>query len=124
VNGNVGVLGFCFGGTYAFALAASDKRVKATVPFYGHAPEPLDKVDKISCPILAFYGEQDTNLVDPLPELKDAMKKYDKNFDAVVYPNCGHAFFNDTNPGRYNKEAAQDSWKNLLHFLHKLSTKF
>jgi carboxymethylenebutenolidase len=35
VNGQVGVLGFCFGGTYSFHLAAGDRRINVAVPFYG-----------------------------------------------------------------------------------------
>ena len=55
--------------------------------------------------------------VSALPELTEAMKKYNKKFESVVYPNCGHAFFNDTNPNRYNKEAATDAWSKTLAFL-------
>jgi carboxymethylenebutenolidase len=119
ISDKVAVLGFCFGGTYSYALATSDKRIKAVVPFYGHAPEPLDKIKDISCPILAFYGEKDKALVDRLPELEKKMQEYHKNFEYHVYPNTGHAFFNNTNPTTYNKEAAEDSWKRTLDFLNK-----
>ncbi len=121
ISGNVAVVGFCFGGTYSYALAASDNRIKAAVPFYGHAPEPLDKIKEISCPILAFYGEKDKGLVDGLPELEKKMQEYHKNFEHHVYPNTGHAFFNDTNPTTYNKEAAEDSWKRTLDFLKRFT---
>jgi carboxymethylenebutenolidase len=115
-NGKIAVLGFCFGGTYSFALASAQKKIKAAVPFYGQAPDS-EKIETINCPVLAFYGEQDTNLVDHLPELKAGMKKFHKEFEAVVYPNCGHAFFNDTNSNRYNKEAAESAWEKTLEFL-------
>jgi carboxymethylenebutenolidase len=32
------------------------------------------------------------------------------DFKAKVYPDCGHAFFNDTNRFSYNSEAAEDAW--------------
>lgn len=115
-DGNVGVIGFCFGGTYSFHLAARDPRVKAAVPFYGHPPAG-DEIPGIACPILAFYGDQDANLMESLPELKENMKKNGKIFDPVVYPGVGHAFFNDTNPRAYNREAANDAWKKALAFL-------
>jgi carboxymethylenebutenolidase len=117
-NGNIGVLGFCFGGSYSFALAAAQPKIKAAIPFYGQGPS-VDKIEKINCPVLAFYGEQDANLIDHLEELKAEMKKYKKDFTSVVYPDTGHAFFNDTNPNRYNNEAAQDAWKKSLAFLSK-----
>jgi carboxymethylenebutenolidase len=119
VDGKVGVLGFCFGGTYAYALAATDSRIKAAIPFYGHAPDHLEKIKGIQCPVLAFYGKQDENLISSLPDVKEAMKKFDKDFEAVVYSDTGHAFFNDTNPNRYNKKAAEDAWNKSLEFLAK-----
>jgi carboxymethylenebutenolidase len=119
VNGEVAVLGFCFGGTYSLALAGADSRIKASVLFYGH-PLASEKVKNVNCPVLAFYGEEDTALVESLPALKEAMKKEGKDFTAVVYPNAGHAFFNNTNVKMYNAEAAKDSWTKTLEFLKKV----
>jgi carboxymethylenebutenolidase len=116
-NGNIGVSGFCFGGTYSFSLAIEEPKIKAAVPFYGGAPEPFDKIENLRCPVLAFYGEKDERLIGQLPAVKDAMKKYGKDFEAVVYPNTGHAFFNDKNQVMYNKEASDDAWAKMLKFL-------
>jgi carboxymethylenebutenolidase len=120
VDGTVSVLGFCFGGSYAFTLAANDTRIKAAVPCYGHPPQS-DLIPNIACPILAFYGENDAALMESLPQLKEDMTKNGKPFEAVVYPGAGHAFFNDTNEFAYNAEAAQDAWEKTLAFLNKSS---
>lgn len=106
-NKKVAVLGFCFGGTFSYHLAAHESRLSAAVPFYGHPPQE-EEVATIACPILAFYGERDTPLMDTLPA-------HGKEFDAMVYPDAGHAFMNDTNPFAYNKSAAQDAWARALH---------
>jgi carboxymethylenebutenolidase len=119
VNGHIGVVGFCFGGTYTFQAAIHDHRVQAAVAFYGRAPEPLDLVGTITCPTLAIYGEKDEPIVSKLPDLVETMKKYDRDFTYLVYPNATHAFFNDTNPQRYNAEAAHDAWDKTLAFLEK-----
>jgi carboxymethylenebutenolidase len=113
----IAVMGFCFGGTYSYSLAANEPDIAASVPFYGHAPENEEELAKISCPIMAFYGEKDTALVQDLPRLQMSMKKFNKDFRSKVYPNTGHAFMNDTNPTTYNKEAADDAWKEALQFL-------
>ena len=48
IHGRVAVTGFCFGGSYTFALAAADTRVRAAAPFYGAPPESAD-IAAISC---------------------------------------------------------------------------
>lgn len=124
-SGTVGVVGFCFGGTYAFALAGTGAVANATpplkfaIPFYGHAPIE-DVIEKITCPILAFYGDKDERLMASLPELKTLMEKHGKNFRAIVYPGVGHAFFNDTNANMYNAEAAGKAWEEVKKFLMKI----
>ena len=40
-----------------------------------------------------------------------------------MYEGAGHAFNNDTNESRYNKEAAQLAWKRTVDFFkEKLNT--
>ncbi len=114
----VAAVGFCFGGTYSFA-SACDLPLKAAVVFYGRPPEPLSKVKGVRCPVLAFYGEKDHNLIDGLPALEKEMRKRGKDFTYKKYRGCGHAFFNDTNKRMYNRAAASDSWKVMLAFLRE-----
>jgi carboxymethylenebutenolidase len=45
------------------------------------------------------------------------MKEHNKDFQALVYPGVGHAFFNDTNPHAYNASVALDAWNKSLAFL-------
>jgi carboxymethylenebutenolidase len=118
VDGRIAVTGFCFGGTYAFALAAADPRVRAAVPFYG-TPPALDQVGAIKAPVLALYGATDERLMNSLPEVTTAMADAGVDFTAKVYEGAGHAFFNDTNPYSYNAEAASDAWGRVLDFLER-----
>lgn len=116
VDGRIAVAGFCFGGTYSFALAASDTRVRAVVPFYG-APPALEQVGAITAPVFALYGDEDKRLMDSLPAVTTAMTDAGVDFTTKVYDGVGHAFFNDTNPFAYNAEAASDAWTRVLGFL-------
>jgi carboxymethylenebutenolidase len=118
VDGRIAVVGFCFGGTYAFALAAADDRVRAAVPFYGTAPAP-DRIATIACPVLALYGEHDPALIDALPGVRTAMTEAGVDFADHVYPDAGHAFFNDTNARTYRAVEAEDAWDRTLAFLHE-----
>ncbi|HEV3245208.1 MAG TPA: dienelactone hydrolase family protein [Candidatus Paceibacterota bacterium] len=118
-NGKVGSLGFCFGGSYSLHLAMNDPRLDACVVFYGMPPEPVDQVASIACPVLMFNGEKDERIIAKLPEFEAAMKEHDQEFESIVYPGVGHAFFNDTNPRSYNEKAARGAWDKSLAFLHK-----
>lgn len=118
VDGRIVVTGFCFGGSYSFALAAADPRVRAAVPFYG-APPALDQLGSIRVPVHAFYGEQDERLMQTLPEVRKAMLEADVDFQDKVYPDAGHAFFNDTNSRAYREQAAQDAWAIPLSVFEK-----
>lgn len=113
----IAVTGFCFGGGYSFALAASDLRVRAAVPFYGYPPTAVS-VATIECPVLAFYGDGDERLMSSLPDLTATMADAGVPFTAQVYEGAGHAFFNDTNTITYRADAAGDSFARALAFLH------
>jgi carboxymethylenebutenolidase len=115
IEGRIAVMGFCFGGTYSYALAAADPRIRAAVPFYGSA-DPAT-VGTIACPVLAFYGAHDERLIAALPEVRQALD--DGGVDAAiqVYPDAGHAFFNDTSAFQYRAADAADAWKRTLAFL-------
>jgi carboxymethylenebutenolidase len=118
IDGRIGVTGFCFGGTFSFALAANDDRVRAAIPFYGTAPA-AEAIAGISCPVLAFYGGTDTALMDALPGVTEAMASAGVDFTATVFEQAGHAFFNDTNSVMYNADAATRSWPLALEFLER-----
>ena len=116
VDGRVAAVGFCFGGTYTYALAAAEPRLRAAVPFYGNFPEQADPAT-IACPVLAFYGEQDHGITDSVPELESRMQAAGVDFTARVYHGVGHAFFNDTSTTKYNADVAADAWERVLAFL-------
>jgi carboxymethylenebutenolidase len=119
VNKRVAVNGFCFGGSYSYSLAMNEPRLKLTLPFYGHVTTDASELKQIKCPVRAFYGEKDENLMESLPELKTSMKTAAVDFEAKVYPDCGHAFFNVTNKFAYNQAAATDAWSQVLADLSK-----
>ncbi len=112
-------IGFCFGGSYVFALAMQEPRLAAAVPFYGHAAHEGDELFGIACPVLAFYGADDSHLTDALPDLTAAMAVAGVDFRPAVFPGAGHAFFNDANAAMYRPESARLAWEKTLGFLEQ-----
>ncbi len=111
----VGITGFCMGGGLALqAAAAGDARVGAVAAWYG---KPLDAAGAaaVTCPVLGFYGGLDTGIpVADVTAMEDALKAAGATVEVHVYPEAGHAFFNDTRAGGYNEAAAKDAWPRLV----------
>jgi carboxymethylenebutenolidase len=109
----MGAIGFCMGGGFAIAWACTDSRLKAIAPFYASNPRPLEVVKRL-CPVVGSYPEQDFTARSGRA-LDSALTNHDIAHDIKIYPGAHHSFFNDT--GRsYDKEAANDSWRRVLHF--------
>jgi carboxymethylenebutenolidase len=117
VNEKLGIMGFCMGGGLTYQLCTLYP-FSASVPFYGANPKPLESVEKISGPILAFYAGEDERINAGVPSLVEAMVKYKKQFSLKIYKGAQHSFFNETRPS-YNKEAASDAWDSSLSFFNK-----
>jgi carboxymethylenebutenolidase len=108
----VGMVGFCYGGGVTWLVATKMPELKAAVPFYGPIP-PLTEVVNIQAAVLGIYGGLDTRITGSAPAIEEEMKKNNKTYDKMIYPNANHAFHNDTGT-RYDPEAAQDAWKRTL----------
>jgi carboxymethylenebutenolidase len=115
----MGVVGFCWGGGMAFITATKIPDLRAVVVYYGPSPNPLELVKDIRAPVLANYGEKDPNINKGIPDTEAAMKKYNKVYDYKIYPGAQHAFNNDTNPERYNAQAAKEAWERTMAFFNK-----
>lgn len=120
-NGNVGVVGFCYGGGVTNDLATRlPDLVKAAVPFYGRQPD-LSLVPNIKGSLLLHYAELDSRINSGWPAYEAALKEAGVDYTAFIYPGVNHAFYNDTTP-RYDPEAAKLAWERTLDFFkEKLS---
>jgi carboxymethylenebutenolidase len=68
-----------------------------------------------------LYDENDERLTAGLPDLEERMSWVEVGFSYKIYPNFGHAFFNDSNSPSYNQAASTDAWKISLDILTKAS---
>lgn len=121
-TGKVGVVGFCWGGAMANQMAVNSPDVVAAVPYYGRQPAPED-VPRIKASLLLHYAGIDEGVNKGIPAYEAALKKAAVDYRLYMYEGAQHAFNNDTNPARYNREAAELAWKRTIAFLkEKLNT--
>jgi len=115
-TGKVGSVGFCWGGGMANQVAVNSPDVVAVVPFYGRQPADED-VSKIKASLLLHYAGLDEGINKGIPGYEAALQKASIDYKIYMYEGANHGFFNDTNPARYNKEAAQLAWQRTISFL-------
>jgi carboxymethylenebutenolidase len=117
VDGKVGAVGFCWGGSIVNRLAASDASLDAAVVYYG-GPPPLDKVAQIKAPLLLNYADPklDARLGALLPDYEKALQAANVKYALHVYQGANHAFNDDTQQPRYNPEAAKLAWTRTMAF--------
>jgi len=90
-TGNIGVVGFCFGGWISNMMAVEVPDLKAAVPFYGGQPSD-DQVPQINAPLLLQYAGLDTRVNEGWPAYEAALKKNNKEYTAYIYPDVNHGF--------------------------------
>ena len=116
-NGQIGVVGFCFGGWISNMMAVRIEDLSASVPFYGGQVSEEDTA-KIKAPLLLQYAELDKRVNAGWPDYEIALKKYNKEYTVHFYEGVNHGFHNNTTP-RYDKKAAELAWKRTIEFFNK-----
>ena len=115
VTGAVGLLGFCFGGGLAFAVAAVQP-VDALVSYYGSAlGDLLALAEQVQAPSLHHFGTADAYV---LPSTQDQIRRAVTAAGArfETYDGAGHAFDNP-DPAFHHPEASRAAWQTTVAFL-------
>jgi carboxymethylenebutenolidase len=119
-TGQVGAVGFCWGGGMVNALAvAAGSKLQAAVPFYGPVPADMTKVKKIKAKMMLQYAGNDERINAGLPAYKAALTKAGVDWTLHIYNDKQHAFHNDTSAARYDAQAAGIAWNRTIAFLKK-----
>jgi carboxymethylenebutenolidase len=113
-KGDIGTIGFCWGGGQSFRYATNNPNLKAAVVCYGPAPDTAS-MRRIKAPVLGIYGENDARINAALPDVNGAMEKHGKTFTQEVFPGTGHGFLK---PGREGNDGPEPerAWKRILEF--------
>lgn len=104
-----GITGYCMGGTFALRSACELEGISAAAAFYGDIP-PEDTLKRLTAPTIFIAATQDARInAEKVGQLVDITERNELPLTVVKYE-ADHAFFNDTRPEVYVKEAAEDAW--------------
>jgi carboxymethylenebutenolidase len=115
-NGKIGVVGFCYGGGVANAMAVARPGLAAAAPFYGRQPGDAD-VAKINASLSIHYAGLDRRINGGWPAFEASLKAHGKTFSAHIYAGVNHGFHNDTTP-RYDRSAAELAWTRTIQLFN------
>lgn len=112
--GPVGIIGFCLGGSVAYAAATKLKGLTAAVGYYGGAVVRFAD-DKPTVPTQLHFGEKDTGI--PLSDV-ETIKTKRPEVEVFVYPGAQHGFGCDERAS-YDKSSSDLAWQRSLAFFSK-----
>ena len=112
--GPVGLIGFCLGGSIAYAAATKLAGLSAAVGYYGGAVVRFAD-DKPTVPTQLHFGEKDTGI--PLTDV-ETVKAKRPDVEVFVYPGAQHGFGCDERAS-YHKPSSYLAWQRSLAFFGK-----
>ena len=131
-GGRIAVMGVCQTGRQPLLAAAHRDDLRCAVVFYGgiyqrdwepHEERPAsvgEFIERLSCPVLGVFGDSDHIIsVDDVRRFRRALEDAWKPYTIRIFRDAPHGWLNDTMPGRYRPEAAEDAWTLLLGFLER-----
>jgi carboxymethylenebutenolidase len=119
-NGEIGVVGFCWGGGTSFSYAIHQPDLGAAVVYYGTSPAEGAAYADISAPVLGLYGGDDQRVNATIPVAEEALAELAKTYEVEIYPGAGHGFLRaqDDREGA-NMSATEQAWDRPVAFFRE-----
>ena len=101
-RGKVGVVGYCYGGSFAWLAAGNLDGLAAASSYYGSMVQ-ANATLKPMCPTIVHLGRLDAGI--PADAVKAAVEAANPQVPVYIYENAGHGF-NNEDPERHAAASA------------------
>ena len=116
----VGVVGFCWGGSTSFAFAVDYADLDAAVVYYGTSP-PTETLASIRAPVLGLYAGDDNRVNSTIPAAQAELDRLGKRYEVNFYDGAGHGFLGrQSGQDGANQAASQAAWPATISFFREL----
>ncbi len=112
-SGQVGTVGFCYGGGVSLLCAARESATAVSVCFYG-SPLGAEDVAQVSVPLMMHYAGNDERINQTIPEFRRLLDENGVAYSLHMYPGTNHGFHNDSSEARFDAAAAGLAWQRTL----------
>lgn len=130
-KGKLAAIGYCFGGGIVLRIAVGGEDLSGVVSFHGSLPtDSVENPRQVKAKLLVCNGADDGFVpAEQIDAFKKAMIDAGINFKFVNYPGAVHSFTNPdadslakkfNMPIAYNKQADEESWKDMKLFLEEI----
>jgi len=119
----IGIVGFCMGGSVV-VLAAARHALGGAATFYGGGvtagrfgmPPLIELAPQLKTPWLGLFGDQDQSIpTDQVEALREAAKNAAVPTEVVRYPEAQHGFHCDARDS-HHEPSAKDAWRRSLEW--------
>ena len=116
----VGVVGFCWGGSTSFAFAVNYGDLDAAVVYYGTSP-PTETLASVRAPVLGLYGGADNRVNSTILAAQAELERLGKRFEVNIYEGAGHGFLGrQSGQDGANQAASESAWPATISFFREL----
>lgn len=121
---SVAIVGFGSAATHAYLFACHSRELAAAVAYQpalvypalssARPMQPLEMALNLSCPLLAFFGEEDEAVpAEHRAQMERVLSQFARDYDTVSYVGEGRGFYCGDNA------ASEDAWRRTLRFLEE-----
>jgi carboxymethylenebutenolidase len=114
-SGKVCVVGYCYGGSFAWLSACEVGGLAAASSYYGSMVQANAALTPL-CPTIVHLGRLDAGI--PADAVKAAVEGANPGVPVYIYEDAGHGF-NNEDPARHSAESADLARKRTLELFEK-----